>query len=505
MPTRWTTFPIKLEGGLITNLGRLEQGLLAPGSATKLQNFEPSIEKGYSKIKGYEKFTETAVPGTGQIWGIVTTDPTTCLVVRDGKYQYWNTSAWVEKATLPSPAISRIKSDRFNFNGTQKTVIVDGVNKPAIFDHTLATVTYLGTVPADVNGAKDVVIYKNHIFYGKGVMLTFGSPYSDTDFSSGLGAGQINIGDTITGLKVFRDQLIIFSLNSIRRLVGNTIDDFQLLDITRNTGCLCGHTIQEVGGDIMYLGPDGIRYLSATERNEDFGLNRASEKIQKNILSIVNSNCLYSSTTISAKNQYRIFSYVDNIPSSASESFLATKYSDQSADNIAWAKLVGFKVYSMSKLQERDREVILFVSDTDYVYQMEVGNSFDGEDIESIFETPYMPITDSKIRKTIYKHSLYAKPDGPISVTVTLKYDYLQTGSSQPPAFTISGGDDAVLWGAPGTMWGSFSWGSSSEENYYNNTLGSGFTVAINYYDKSQSPSYNLNFITLEFRENERR
>jgi len=48
MATQWQTHPVKLEGGLITNLGRLEQGIDAPGSATQLTNYEPSVEKGYS-------------------------------------------------------------------------------------------------------------------------------------------------------------------------------------------------------------------------------------------------------------------------------------------------------------------------------------------------------------------------------------------------------------------------------------------------------------------------
>jgi hypothetical protein len=53
MSTRWESFPIKFEGGLITNLGRIEQGVQAPGSATILQNFEADVQGGYSRILGY--------------------------------------------------------------------------------------------------------------------------------------------------------------------------------------------------------------------------------------------------------------------------------------------------------------------------------------------------------------------------------------------------------------------------------------------------------------------
>ena len=69
MPTKWETFPIKLTGGLVTNLGRLEHGLQSPGSATILTNFEPSVNTGYSRILGYNKFSQSVVPGTGDIVG----------------------------------------------------------------------------------------------------------------------------------------------------------------------------------------------------------------------------------------------------------------------------------------------------------------------------------------------------------------------------------------------------------------------------------------------------
>ncbi len=505
MPTQWETWPIKLEGGLITNLGRLEQGIQAPGSATTLVNYEPSVEKGYSKISGFEKFINDVVPGTGMIHGVVALTATSCLVERAGKWQYNEGLGWVEKATLANSLINNIDSDRYNFDGIERAVIVDGVNDPCIFNYSTKLVTYLAGVPSDVSGASQVVVFKNHLFFVKNNLLTFTAPYTDDDFTAANGAGVINIGETITGVKVFREQLIVFSRNGIKRLVGNTLDDFQLVEITRNTGCLDGRTVQEVGGDLIYLGPDGLRYLSATERNEDFGLARASEKIQSEITSLVTGANIYSSVTISSKNQYRFFSYRSNVPSRNSEGYVATKYSDQSVDNISWAKLVGFKPYHIDKYQDTKLEVVLFTSDTGYVYVMDRGSSFDGEDIECIFSLPYMPINDPKIRKTVYKHTLYGTPTGPFSIDATVKYDYESEGSSMSPSFTISGGAGTTVYGSPIAIYGTSVYGSSPDENYYNNVLGSGFVVSVNYYEKSSNPPFSLNFVILEYRTNERR
>ena len=70
MPTQWTTFPVEFKGGLISNMSPLQQGINAIGSTTTLQNMEADRQGGYTKIKGYEKFSSTLIPGTGKILGL---------------------------------------------------------------------------------------------------------------------------------------------------------------------------------------------------------------------------------------------------------------------------------------------------------------------------------------------------------------------------------------------------------------------------------------------------
>ena len=65
MPDRWQTYPLELQGGLITNLSPLQHGLKAPGSARVLRNFEPSVEGGYRRIEGFNKYDSNIVPPYG--------------------------------------------------------------------------------------------------------------------------------------------------------------------------------------------------------------------------------------------------------------------------------------------------------------------------------------------------------------------------------------------------------------------------------------------------------
>ena len=180
---------------------------------------------------------------------------------------------------------SRTRFAKYNFNGTQKIALVDGANAPATYDTALFTA--LNDAPADVKGASFISNFKNALFFGKGTTLNFTAPYTDSDFSVANGAGSINVGSPITGLEVFRDQLIIFTEVSIQRLVGNTIADFTLQPVTNDIGCIESDTIQEVGGDVMFLAPDGLRLLSATDRIGDFGLGVVSKNHNIEYLDII--------------------------------------------------------------------------------------------------------------------------------------------------------------------------------------------------------------------------
>lgn len=504
MPTKWQTWPVKFQGGWRTDLGRIDQGLQAPGSATTLRNFEPSINGGYTRIKGFEKFSSSDVDAAEDdpVFGVVVVDETTALARKGDKYYKGTGGAWTSVLTVAITGATGISHDSFNFSGSEIIVVVDGKDDPAYYNVDAGTMAFDTSAPADVTGASVVRVFKNHVFFGKGNLLTFTEPYNQTGYDPGNGSGVINVGADITGLIVFREQLIIFTVNSILRLAGNTVSDFELQPITTNTGCLSQYSIQEVGGDILYLGPDGVRWLSATARNNDFGLDRASSNIQDEIVQVITSSNPLSSVVIRSKNQYRLFNYDNTTPKNLSKGFIATKFSGQDVSSISWSQIVGMKVRSAHSKQFSNSEIILFSSEDGYVYQMEVGNDFDGENINAIFETPYMPINDPRVRFTVYKHSLYTKLFGTADISAQLKFDYLAS-SIQPPMFAIEGGGGGSIFGEG--VFGTAVFSTASSSTFLNQTVGSGFVVALRYESNDTNAPYLLDYALLEFMSNERR
>jgi len=503
MATNWETFPVKFGGGLRTTDGKIEQGVNFPGSAIFLQNFEEDLRGGYTKVLGYQKLNPSEVPGINEVFGVVALSETDVLAIRSGKVYQGDSTTWVDKYTLPISTITRISFDTYKFGGDKKTVIVDGVNSYYIYNHTTDAVTAPSGVPSDVIGAKWVKVFANHVFFAKDRLLTFTAPYTDDDFDTGDGAGVINIGDVIEGLVVFRNQLIVFTQTKIFRISGNTLSDFTLNSITDKTGCIAGHTIQEVGGDIMYLGPDGVRFLSASERENDFGLNRASNNIQDRVTRVFRPNGHFCSITISKKGQYRLFDFSNTVPRATSRGWLAVKFSDQTVNNISWSTLKGFKIYSVDKFQNDSGDFIVFSSDDGYIYRLESSNGLDGQPIEAIFETPYLPISDPKVRKTIFKHTLYTRLSGTFSLDVDLSFDYKNTKASFSTPFELENDEGSSIYGT--AIYGESVYGAMGESEFYTNVNGSGFVVSCRYSSSNTNPPYNLNFLILEYRNNERR
>ena len=651
MPDRWQTYAVEFNGGLITNLSPLQHGANAPGSARVLRNFEPSIEGGYRRIEGFDKYDDNLVPpygapvvhgsgqtGTSLVLGNIHTEPedgdTFTIAGVSGTYTIdtsgvsydatnnratltlttsldssptnaaavtftsttsnyringiasWEDSVIVSRnnsifqttgsgfthinvpnygtvlvdggsqtgtslvvdgltaapqagdvfkiagvdlvytvtvdATVSSggatlsinPALDSSPADnaaitflstsrdgtvkfrfaRYNFDGTEKIVMVDGTNAPAIYDDT--TFTVLDDAPIDVVGANHVVNFKNQLFFSKGSNLSFTAPFTDNDFTAASGAGTINVGNAITGLIIFREQLIIFSERRISRLVGSTIADFQLQPVTMDTGCIEEDTIQEVGGDIIFLGPDGLRSLATTDKFGDFSIGVISKPIQTETNRLISQNTSFASVVIREKSQYRILGYNANITTDAARGILAT----QTEQGIQWAELRGIRAYVADSNYNASTEVVVFGHDDGYVYQMESGNSFDGANISASFATPFIPVNDPRLRKTFYKMFLYTDPQGSFTANVSLKYDFEEADVIQPATITFnnaSGADALAFYGE--AEYGTGEYGGTIQRLFDSQLIGSGFVVSLVFSSESTNPPYSLDALTFEY------
>ncbi len=516
MTTAWSTFPVQFTGGLVTNISPLQQGINAVGSAFILQNFEPSLDGGYRKVAGYSKLDDAQLSGSGVVQALAVVengDEERFIAARSGVYYLINTTdtnpAWSSKATASSTGFIRARHVSYNFNNALKIVFVDGTNYPVYYtdsNQTMAYITGSGTGQSAVNGASTVELFKSTLFFGKGTELIFTAPYSDTDFDPANGAGSIGLNSDITGLKVYRDALIVFCRDKIMRLTGSSSADFTLSAITEDLGCLSADTIQEVGSDIMFLGPDGLRTLSSTERIGDFGIDVASKNIRPTVNELQTFSQSFSSTVIRGKAQYRLFSYVSGENVDVAKGVLGTKFIDQGGTGFQWGELKGYKCYIADSQYIGDNEFIIFANTDGYIYRMESGTSRDNSNINAIYESPFMPITDPQKRKTFYKLDLYIKPFGAVNVVAGVRYNQNDRDKIQPATFTLSSNaGGGGFYGNSTAIFNTTTYGEPRTQSFNNNIVGSGNTVALRIEDNSSDAAFLLDTAILEYAENNRK
>jgi hypothetical protein len=399
---------------------------------------------------------------------------------------------------------SKNRFEKYRIGTTEKICGVDSVNAPFIYNN--STFTVLDSAPSDVLAAEHVVWFKNQLFFAKGDKLTFTSPYTDNDFNPANGSGVISVGSAITGVIVFREQLIIFSQQKISRLIGNTLADFVLQPITLNVGCIDTDTIQEVGSDIMFLGPDGLRLLSGTDTFGDYSLAVVSKPIQSEMTSFIASSTSFASVVIREKSQYRLLGFSSSVTTQNAVGIIGTQTIGDQTGALSWAELRGIRAYVADSDYFSRIETVVFAHTDGYVYRMESGNSFDGANIVATFSTPFVPMTDPRLRKTFYKLFLYTDPTGSVTTSANLKLDFDDEGVIQPDTITLSNDTGAVgFYGSPTATYGSVRYGTKLKKLFQTQVVGSGFTVSLQFVSESIDPPFSLDAATLEFATFDRR
>ena len=405
--------------------------------------------------------------------------------------------------SLDRSSALKTRFTKYRVGSVEKIAGVDGYNYPFIYNGTTFSEV---TGTTDVEGAEFVVFHKNQLFFAVGHNLIFTAPYTDTDLTAANGSGIISVGAKITGLIVFRDILVIFTERTISQLTGNTISDFVLQPVTRNVGCVATDTIQEIGGDLIFLGPEGLRLFALTDRLGDFNIGLVSKPIQKEMTDFISSCTSFSSVVIRQKSQYRLLGFNTSTKAASSRGILGTQMTSDNTSDIDWAELIGFKAYVADSYYDNKIETVLFANTDGYVYQMESGNSLDGSSIISSFATPFVFMDDARIRKTMYKCFLYTDPKGSVSLNANLKFDFDTLGSVQPNPITLSNvTSSAVFYGSSVAKYGTTTYGTKLKKLFETQVIGSGFSVSLQFTSESTDPSFSLDAATLEYSTHDRR
>ena len=489
---------VGLGGGLILDKDDFS---IDPGAAVKLQNFEPSIKGGYRRLSGTSKWNSNQVNGSNKILGLKIFN--NGVVAAAGNIVTFATAGSSYSTIGTRTSAGRYKFDLYNFNNTAKLIMVDDVNQAATYDGSTYTLISTTGAPAD---PASVAIFKDHMFFAgmssNPQEVLFSAPFAETDFSAANGAGSIRVDTSVVELKVFRDALYIFGIDKIYKLVGTSIADWQVLPVTQTLGCADGHSVQELGGDLLFLSLDGIRTIAGTEKIGDVELGTISKPIQPRIEEVVASRDRISSVIVRGKSQYRLFYPEDGDSIGNSRGVLATlKRNPQGGIGFEFADIKGLKPSAMASGFISNNEIILQGDYDGYVRKQESStDTFDGDNVIAIYRSPDLSLGDAGIRKSMERVIINYEVEGTIDVDMRVRFDGDSQDTPQPDAFDLSNPGGIAQYGTSTSTYASAVYGSSGAPVQRQSIEGSGFLLAIKVdHDSALSPftlhSYQLEFI----------
>lgn len=516
MADRIQGYKVVCAGGMNTNRDVLSQSESMPGSATQLINYEPSTSGGYRRISGYTN-TYGTVTGTGSVLGVCIAENLNagifaCRAPSAGtNYFYrWTGTAWTAISTPGTVTMTGVKKVRFTkYNwSADKFVMVDGINPAAIYDgtnYTQITHTYAPNSP------KYAEAFKNHLFLAGDPTdpynLYFSAPLAESDFNPANGAGVINVGFEIVQIKMFRDTLYIFGKNHIKSLVGNSIADFVVNEVTNNLGCVVPDSVIELGGNLIFLGPDGFRPVAGTNKIGDVELETISRQIQFTITTILNELTagsidpeILSSIVVRKKSQFRMF-----LPQEGTFGILGGLRATDSGLGFEYSQLYQFPATCASSGYIGLDEVVIHGDSTGKVHRQESGTSFNGDQILSVYKTPYYYFQDPTIRKNFYNITTYLRSEGSSSLVFGVSYDFDDSvGVFNPANYSITTSGAAAYYGEAVFDAAAIYDGNPAPVEK-TNIEGSGFSIAFNYVTLDTNASHTIQGFVLDYTMNDRR
>jgi len=407
--------------------------------------------------------------------------------------------SWTERDTGRTSA-GKYSFERYNFDGNEKIIVVDGTNAPTIFNSSLSATD---VSESSVAGSTIVVAFKSHMFYaGKSSTpqtLVFSEPFDEDGFQSADGAGTIKVDDNIVGLKVFRDSLFIFCENRIFKMTGSTVSDFAIQPVTRDIGCVNRDTIQEFAGDLLFLGPDGLRTVAATARIGDTALGAITQNVQSIFDANIKDSTVFDSVVIPDKTQYRIFFSKAGQGEGLTRGIICVRR----ADKFEFAEIRGIKPAATDALVVDGDVRVIHGDFSGFVHRQEAGNTFDGTAILARYRSPDLSFGDTGVRKHMQRVILNFKPESAIDADLFVRYDNEASDSARPAAYPLDSSQVAAQFGSATFSTTSsaaqFVFGGPSQPLVRQSVEGSGFSVALRIKDGGQTAPYSLKGFQLEY------
>lgn len=541
MPDRIESYKVICGGGLNSNENHLDLSDNMPGSATRLVNYEPSLFGGYRRINGYEEY-DNLFPevddGNGVAEGKVLCvayyknehigNPYIIAARKDvgaNTYSFWYHTAYIGwrkmitgftlSTTDGVRTVSKLRFVQFDFGSGSQIIFVDGVNKASVFDgtnwHSIDSAAAGGDAAPGgdqaLNAPSVVDVFENHVFLSgdrtSQSTVCHSSPNSPLDFTVASGAGQLVMGYKVVQIKPFRGNLFVFGNNAIKKVSPDLAAGFVIEQVTTNVGCVAPDSVLEIGGDLLFLAPDGLRPVAGTSRIGDVELETVSKSIQSALVDIIKNTDLttLNGVVVRSKSQVRYFFGGDNINVQDSAGLIGGLTDTTGSIGWEFGTTIGIRASCCSSEYIGTEEFVLHGDYDGKVYRQEQGNSFAGRDIVGIYATPYYDLNETAVRKSFRKMNTFLRAEGPFEMNLAIAYDWGDYTTARPSTYSEASQGGPTVYGGRSINYAgaNVTYGGNSKPIMTYDIQGSGFSVRATYVTVGQFDPYTIQGIVFEY------
>jgi hypothetical protein len=342
-----------------------------------------------------------------------------------------------------------------NFYGAGKTDRMygaNGVGRAFEWDGTYFTPINTGLSDA-LDKPTRVSEFSNHLFLGYAHgEIQFSGIGEPLDFKTISGAGSFTFGTEVTDMsETAATALVVFGRNKIAYLAGSDSVSFALTTLSDDAGSI--PWTQQTLDSPIYQDDAGVRRMTTTQAYGNWRLGTLTEAVEPLFNTLKRSRISsVGSLRVKAKDQYRVFFsdgsgliiYLGRSPQECMPfryPFVATCTASGSLDSLSG-------------------EEQLFAGDAEgFVYQIDVGTSFDGAEINAYILFPFNAVGAAMQNKRFHRAVL--EMDSTLDTTIALTAEYAYGDPDQPAgseqSFDLSGGGgfwnvanwNQIYWSAP--------------------------------------------------------
>jgi hypothetical protein len=446
--------------------------MIDPGAALLAINYECPVEGGYRSIEGYIKLGGT-LPGQGNVLGVTVWKGDTYAIREtvsgsNAALFVWDGASWTSIiATLSVGRYEFTIGNLFATAADEALYFVCPNGKPYKYDGSTAT-----ELTGAQSGAQWISVHRNHLFIGFEVGSVQWSAIGDeADWTSANGAGEIGTGDKLSGIKPARGGVLVFICqDSIRALFGSSSADFEVRDISLNSGGRPYSVASMVTP--FFINERGPTSLQAVDSFGDFAESNIGRQIQP---LIVEGFTPVASCVSRELSQYRVWA-------SGGRGIRVT-ISGNTLVGITLTQFPHAPVVADGGEATSGIEILVFGDKDGNVYQMDSGTSFAGGTIQSTLTLAYNHVGQPSARKRFRRAYIESQGLDATEFFVLPGFGYgINTIARHRKAaidFFASGG----LWDLD--TWNNFAWSGPYQSDTPFSIAGSGININFSFFHES--------------------